>query len=113
MNTHNEQMGSKRAPITINQMMFVLLNGFGHLASMVGFIFVAASFMFMAIGSTNSWVALVVGFLTIVLGHQLQQLGDKLEIRHTAKSQHLDVDIKQHLTTALALTLVVATIFTI
>lgn len=113
MNTYKEHMEIKKAPLTMNQMMFILLNGFGHLTSMAGFVFVAASIMYMAVGSVNSWVGLVVGFLTIVLGYQLQQLGEKLELRHTAISQHLDLDIKQHLTTAIALTVVIATIFTI
>lgn len=93
-------------------MTFILLKGLGHLTTMAGVVYMVASLIYMAMG-TISGINLLIGFLIIVVGHQLQQLGDKLDVRLTIKARHLDIEIKQHFTRALAIAMVVTTFLAI
>ena len=108
----NENFETRNERISLSQMMFIMLKGVGHLATMIGVVYMAASLIYMAVG-VSSWANLVVGFLIIALGHQLQQLGDKLDVRLTIKARHLTIEIKQHFARVLALAMVVTTFLAI
>lgn len=109
MNLVSESIETRDESISASQLGFIVLKGFGHLSSMAGVVTIVASLIFMATG-TVSLTNLVVGFLLVGLGHQLQQLGDKSDERLTIKAKHLNIEIKQHLSKALVLGLVVTTI---
>ena len=79
---------------------------------MAGVVTIIASVIYIAMG-TAGWSNLLLGFLLIGLGYQLQQLGDKSDERLTIQAPHLNIEIKQHLTKALAIALVAATIIVI
>lgn len=103
---------TRKTRISFNQMMFILLKGLGHLATMAGVVYMVASLIYMAMGTVNG-INLFVGLLIIVLGHQLQQLGDKLDVRLTIKAEYLNIEIKQHFARVLAIAVVVTTFLAI
>lgn len=108
----NENIDTRNESISISQLWFIMLKGFGHLSSMAGVVTIIASVIYIAMG-TAGWSNLLLGFLLIGLGYQLQQLGDKSDERLTIQAPHLNIEIKQHLTKALAIALVAATIIVI
>lgn len=105
----NENTETRNDSISISQLWFIILKGFGHLSAMAGVATIIASVIFIAVG-TASWSYLLLGFLLIGLGHQLQQLGDKSDQRLTIKARHLNIEIKQHLSKALVFALVASSI---
>ena len=108
----NENIGTRTESISISQLWFIILKGFGHLSSMAGVVTITASVIYIAVG-TASWSNLFLGFLLIGLGYQLQQLGDKSDERLTIQARHLNIEIKQHFTKALTIALVASTIIAI
>lgn len=98
-----------RRPLSIQQFIFMIVKGLGHIVTMVGVVYVIASVMHLAVG-TVSFMHVITGFLMIACGYQLQQLGDKLDIRLVTKANHLTIEIKQHITRVLTITMVVTTI---
>lgn len=103
------KLDTRNESLSISQLWFMLLKGFGHLSSMAGVVTITASVIYIAMG-TSGWSTLLLGFLLVSLGYQLQQLGDKSDVRLTIQALHLDIEIKQHLAKALAIALVAATI---
>ena len=108
----NENIETRNESISVSQLWFIILKGFGHLSSMAGVVTIIASVIYMAVGAA-SWSNLFLGFLLVGLGYQLQQLGDKSDERLTIQARHLSIEIKQHLAKALAIALVATTIIAI
>ncbi|QUW21098.1 hypothetical protein JSQ81_14950 [Sporosarcina sp. Marseille-Q4063] len=108
----HENLETRNERINFSQLMFLLLRGVGHLTTMIGVVYMTASLIYLAVGM-SSWVHFVVGFLIIALGHQLQQLGDKLDVRLTINARHLTIEIKQHFARVLAIAMVVTTFLAI
>lgn len=109
MSLINEHIETRDESISVNQLWFITLKGFGHISSMAGVVTIIASLIFMAMG-TAGLSSLLLGFLLIGLGYQLQQLGDKSDQRLTIKADHLNIEIKQHLAKALVIGLVASSI---
>lgn len=105
----NNRIQANKPKLTVAQMMFMGVKGFGHLATMAGTVYLIASFIYLAVNSA-SFLNVIAGLLIIAVGHQLQQLGDKLEERHVLNAQHLDFDIRQLTTRILIISLIVSLI---
>lgn len=109
MQVVNNRYEEKKSKFTVQQMGFMVIKGFGHLAVMAGLIFIMTSFLYTLVGSFNI-VDFATGILIIAAGHQLQKLGDKLDERHVLNTKYLDTDIKQLTTRFLTISVIVIAI---
>lgn len=104
----NNRIEANKPKLTISQVLFIGIQGLGHLTTMAGVVYLIASFIYFAVNGATM-ANIVAGLLIIAAGHHIQQVSDKLEERHVLNAQHLDLEIRQ-LTTRLLTISVIATL---
>lgn len=109
MQVVQNRLQARKPKLTIQQILFLGLKGFGHLAAMMGAAYLIGSVMYIAVDGAN-FINVLTGLLIIAAGYHFQKLGDKLEERHVLQADHLTIDIQKIATRALTISIIVIAI---